>query len=252
MNKAQKAELFIQYNNFSSFLSKKTTSIPQDDAFLNEEHKDSAPQLSYSLPSQVIFDKLANLKESKKVPTDKRKTLILEVISEQPLPGTSLHFLAEDEKGHSFLVFLGNYIEILDPVLFKKGLQFIVYNTNAILTSFTGNLPAIVNLASDIEIYSHNLYFFSADDYKKKGNTEFEAGMFGIAVKFYSKAIKLDGLNDIYYSNPANVYLKMENFRRALLDSEKAIELNKDNLKAYYRKSFALFGLEDYEKYLLK
>ena len=76
--------------------------------------------------------------------------------------------------------------------------------------------------------------------------------MFGIAVKFYSKAIKLDGLNDIYYSNPANVYLKMENFRRALLDSEKAIELNKDNLKAYYRKSFALFGLEDYEKYLLK
>ena len=80
MNKAQKAELFIQYNNFSSFLSKKTTSIPQDDAFLNEEHKDSAPQLSYSLPSQVIFDG----KESKKVTTDKRKTLILEVIFDQP------------------------------------------------------------------------------------------------------------------------------------------------------------------------
>ena len=139
MNKAQKAELFIQYNNFSASLLKENTSIPQDDTFLNEEHKDSDPQLSYYLPSQKIFDELANLKESKKVPTDKRKTLILEVISEQPLPGTSLHFLAEDEKGHSFLVFLGNYIEILDPVLFKKGLQFIVYNTNAISMSFTGN-----------------------------------------------------------------------------------------------------------------
>ena len=99
------------------------------------------------------------------------------------------------------------------------------------MPSFIVTFPTIVNLASDIEIYSHNLYFFSADDYKKKGNTEFEAGMFGIAVKFYSKAIELDGLNDIYYSNRANAYLKMENFGRALLDAEKAIELNKDNLK---------------------
>ena len=120
------------------------------------------------------------------------------------------------------------------------------------MPSFIVTFPTIVNLASDIEIYSHNIYFFSADDYKKKGNTEFEAGMFGIAVKFYSKAIELSGLNDIYYSNRANAYLKMENFGKALLDAEKAIELNKDNLKAYYRKSFALFGLEDYEKYLLK
>jgi len=43
--------------------------------FLKEEHEDSAPQISYSLPSQVIFDKLANLKKSKKVPTYKRKPL---------------------------------------------------------------------------------------------------------------------------------------------------------------------------------
>ena len=47
----------------------------------------------------------------------------------------------------------------------------------------------------------------SITDYKKKGNSEFEVEMYGIAVKFYSKAIELDGSKDIYYSNRSNAYM---------------------------------------------
>ena len=88
-----------------------------------------------------------------------------------------------------------------------------------------------------------------SDALKEKGNVEFNAGRFGKAVACYTEAIELDQLNDICYSNRAEAFLRMDHNERALLDAEKAIELTKDgNSKAKYRKSRALFALEEYDE----
>ena len=76
-----------------------------------------------------------------------------------------------------------------------------------------------------------------------------QAGLFENAIKYYSKAIKLNALNDVYFSNRSCAYLKLESYERALWDAEQALELSKvkKNLKANYRKAHALFGLEEYD-----
>lgn len=59
-------------------------------------------------------------------------------------------------------------------------------------------------------------------------------------MEHYSKAIDLQIKTkhcSVYYSNRAACHLKMENYGLAIIDCDEAINLNKDNQKAYYRKA---------------
>jgi len=81
-----------------------------------------------------------------------------------------------------------------------------------------------------------------AEEYKEAGNKLLNANKFAEAVDKFTDAINL-GIetkkNSIYYSNRAFVNIKLENFGLAIEDANKAIEIDKDYIKAYYRRASA-------------
>jgi serine/threonine-protein phosphatase 5 len=64
-----------------------------------------------------------------------------------------------------------------------------------------------------------------------------------LAVDGYTKAIKLDPSNPVYYSNRAFANLRLENFGAAITDANAALDLDKTYAKAYYRRGDASFAL---------
>lgn len=79
----------------------------------------------------------------------------------------------------------------------------------------------------------------SAEMAKEKGNQAFKEKQWLRAVGFYSEAIKLNGNNGTYFSNRAAAYLELGSFVQAEIDCTKAIELDKKNVKAYFRRGTA-------------
>ena len=74
------------------------------------------------------------------------------------------------------------------------------------------------------------------------------------AIALYTKAIDLNPLIAIYYGNRSFAYLKTECFGYALNDASKAIELDRNYVKGYYRRAAAnmslgkfKLALKDYE-----
>jgi serine/threonine-protein phosphatase 5 len=70
----------------------------------------------------------------------------------------------------------------------------------------------------------------------------------------YTKAIQLNPTIAIYYGNRSFAYLKTECFGYALIDATKAIELDRNYVKGYYRRAAAnmplgkfKLALKDYE-----
>ncbi len=55
------------------------------------------------------------------------------------------------------------------------------------------------------------------------------------AIKAYGQAIALDGANAVYYSNRAAAYSSKGEHSSAVLDAEKAIEVDPAFVKAYHR-----------------
>lgn len=55
------------------------------------------------------------------------------------------------------------------------------------------------------------------------------------AIDAYTKAIALDSVNPVYYSNRAAAYASKGDHASAILDSEKAIEVDPKFVKAYSR-----------------
>ena len=55
---------------------------------------------------------------------------------------------------------------------------------------------------------------------------------FGAAVEGYSRAIELNPLQAVYWSNRAAAHIRLENYGSALTDATKAIELNPKYIKA--------------------
>jgi tetratricopeptide (TPR) repeat protein len=65
----------------------------------------------------------------------------------------------------------------------------------------------------------------SAEELKAKGNKALQSGNVKEAIDCYTEAIQKDGSNKVYFSNRSAAYMKSEDFRSALSDGEKAIEL---------------------------
>ena len=92
-----------------------------------------------------------------------------------------------------------------------------------------------------------------AEGHKQKGNAYVKENKLNEAIKCFSEAIdlKVETINNsIYLSNRAFINLKLENYGLALSDSNKAIEINPNYIKAYYRRASAYLFLRKYDEAL--
>ncbi|KAJ3035565.1 Stress-induced-phosphoprotein 1 [Rhizophlyctis rosea] len=78
------------------------------------------------------------------------------------------------------------------------------------------------------------------------GNAAFARKNYQFAISKYTAAIQLDPENNIFYSNRANCYVRLEEWQLALLDAQHSIRLNPKFTKAYVHKAKALTGLTRY------
>ncbi|KAK7398796.1 hypothetical protein VNO78_09969 [Psophocarpus tetragonolobus] len=79
----------------------------------------------------------------------------------------------------------------------------------------------------------------SAEIAKEKGNQAYKDKQWQKAIGFYTEAIKLCGDNATYYSNRAQAYLELGSYLQAEADCTKAINLDKKNVKAFFRRGTA-------------
>jgi Ca2+-binding EF-hand superfamily protein len=90
---------------------------------------------------------------------------------------------------------------------------------------------------------------FCVPQYKAQGNEAYEAGKLDEAIAAYTKAIKLDESNHVYYSNRSAAHLKKGEASLALDDAESCLELSSGEFaKGYSRKAGALQAMKRYKE----
>lgn len=82
----------------------------------------------------------------------------------------------------------------------------------------------------------------SSDQLKQKANEKFKSKEFNEAIALYTLAIEKDPKNAVLYSNRSFAHLKLECYGYALTDATKAIELDNNYIKGYYRRAEAKMG----------
>lgn len=83
---------------------------------------------------------------------------------------------------------------------------------------------------------------------KDEGNQLLKEHKYQEAIDSYTKAIELDASNPIFYSNRAQVHIKMENYGLAIADCDAALQVDPDFSKAYYRKGVSLMAMLNYKE----
>jgi len=86
----------------------------------------------------------------------------------------------------------------------------------------------------------------AAEEYKKEGNAFMSSKSYDAAIEAYTKAVKLDPSNPVYYSNRAAAYSSKEDHDNAVIDAKKAIEVDPSFAKAYSRLGHAYYCLKNY------
>ena len=81
--------------------------------------------------------------------------------------------------------------------------------------------------------------------FKDEGNSLFKAGEHLKAAAAYTKAIKAEPANHVYYSNRSQAFLKLSKIAKAIEDADKCIELCPTFVKGYHRKASALHAMAD-------
>jgi len=84
-----------------------------------------------------------------------------------------------------------------------------------------------------------------ADEWKAKGNAALKKKEFDEAIKCYTEAIKINGSNQVYYSNRSAAHLSKNDIANALKDAEQCIKIKPDWGKGYLRKAQALRKMGD-------
>eukprot|EP00308_Calcidiscus_leptoporus_P022413 CAMPEP_0119358834 /NCGR_PEP_ID=MMETSP1334-20130426/6910_1 /TAXON_ID=127549 /ORGANISM="Calcidiscus leptoporus, Strain RCC1130" /LENGTH=370 /DNA_ID=CAMNT_0007373393 /DNA_START=54 /DNA_END=1166 /DNA_ORIENTATION=- len=82
-----------------------------------------------------------------------------------------------------------------------------------------------------------------SETHKAAGNDFFKSGEYLKAAASYTKAIKLQPENHVYYSNRSQSFLKLNKVTKALDDADKCISLAPDFVKGYHRKATALHAM---------
>ncbi|CAG8565812.1 5008_t:CDS:2 [Scutellospora calospora] len=95
-----------------------------------------------------------------------------------------------------------------------------------------------------------------AENFKTQGNECFKTGksQYQDAINFYTKALDVNcqdnKINEACLTNRAAVNLELQNYRKVLNDCAKAIKLNPQNIKAFYRSAKALYALDKIDQAL--
>ncbi|KAK9367105.1 Metallo-dependent phosphatase-like protein [Lipomyces kononenkoae] len=74
---------------------------------------------------------------------------------------------------------------------------------------------------------------------KDEANKVLAKGNYSLAIELYSQAIELDPEKEVYWANRAQAYIKDEAYGAAIADATKAIKINPDYVKSYYRRALA-------------
>ncbi|KAL6635151.1 hypothetical protein ACP70R_027822 [Stipagrostis hirtigluma subsp. patula] len=74
---------------------------------------------------------------------------------------------------------------------------------------------------------------------KEKGNSAFKRRQWSKAIEFYSQAISLNDTNATFYCNRAAACLELGRFKQAEADCDRALLLDRKNVKAYLRRGTA-------------
>ncbi|KAM7398936.1 hypothetical protein PAMP_018237 [Pampus punctatissimus] len=82
-----------------------------------------------------------------------------------------------------------------------------------------------------------------AELFKEKANKYFKDKDYENAIKYYTEAVDLNPSNAIYYSNRSLAYLRTECYGYALADATKALEIDKNYIKGYYRRATSNMAL---------
>lgn len=82
-----------------------------------------------------------------------------------------------------------------------------------------------------------------AEDIKNEANKYFKDGKFDKALELYTTAIETNPNVAAYYGNRSFCHIKLECFGSALLDANKAIQLDRKYVKGYYRRASANMAL---------
>nr|KAF7427020.1 hypothetical protein H0235_006714 [Vespula pensylvanica] len=89
-------------------------------------------------------------------------------------------------------------------------------------------------------------------EWKEKGNEEFNKGNWTEALSCYTNALKLikeeNAEKAIFYKNRAAVYLKLQNYNKAIKDCDEALKICPKDPKALFRRCQALEALERFEE----
>lgn len=92
----------------------------------------------------------------------------------------------------------------------------------------------------------------TAIELKEEGNKAFKEGEWDKALKYYSKAIKLISTDApekaILYKNRAAVYLKLNEFDKAIDDCNQSLDITPNDPKALFRRCQALDALNRHEE----
>jgi len=83
--------------------------------------------------------------------------------------------------------------------------------------------------------------------WKEKGNAEFKKGNHGTAIEYYTYATELDPKNPIFYTNRSTAYFKMKKMKKSFRDANKAIQLDKNWAKGYYRRGMCYLDQEEFK-----
>lgn len=86
-----------------------------------------------------------------------------------------------------------------------------------------------------------------AERLKNKGNDFMKAEKFSDALESYTKAIKLDGRNAVYFCNRAAAFSKLNKHQQAIEDCNRALSIDPSYSKAYGRMGVAFTALSDHE-----
>jgi tetratricopeptide (TPR) repeat protein len=96
----------------------------------------------------------------------------------------------------------------------------------------------------DDEEWQEEVLKKKAEYYKDCGNYQFKQKSYGEAIEFYTKAIECDPTSPIYFANRAQCQLFEQRYGACEADCTLAIQLDKNHLKAYYRRALARIQLE--------
>lgn len=84
-----------------------------------------------------------------------------------------------------------------------------------------------------------------ANEFKTRGNNCVKANEYQKAINYYTEAIRLNKSEAVYYTNRALCFLKKNKFTECIDDCTRAIELDRNAVKAYYRRMQAREQMND-------